>query len=325
MPSVVLASVFLPDIVARLRNEMPDYTVTALDLGARDRPITDVEQYRDPLAAADALVPLRGVIEARVLGLTRHCRIIQQVGAGVDTVDRAAAKRLGIAVCNVPSRTGGNADSVAELALMHLIAAGRELKSLQAMVGREDFAAPFATSLFEKTVVIVGLGNIGRVLARLLRPFRCRVIGIRRHGTSTGRRDAGSEVWPPERLAEALALADFVTVTIPLTPATEGILGQREFASIKPGARVVNVSRGGTIDREALLEALRSGRVSAVGLDVFWEEPLPKEDEILTYEMIGTPHCGGLTDHMLAGTVAAAAENIRRTVEGGRPRFRVRL
>lgn len=325
MPSVVLASVFLPDIVARMRRELPDYTVTAIDLGARDRPTADVEQHRAVLSTADALVPLRGVIDARVLRITEHCRIIQQVGAGVDTVDRAAAKRLGIAVCNVPSRTGGNAESVAEMALMHLIAAGRELKSLQAMVADEDFAAPFATSLFEKTVVIVGLGNIGRVLARLLRPFRCRVIGIRRHAATAGGRDGGSEVWSPERLAEALALADFVAVTIPLTPATEGIVGQRELAAIKPGARVVNVSRGGTIDREALIGALRSGRVSAVGLDVFWEEPVAREDEILTYEMIGTPHCGGLTDHMLAGTVAAAAENIRRTLEGGRPRFRVRL
>ncbi|MBA2300967.1 MAG: lactate dehydrogenase [Chloroflexi bacterium] len=323
MPAVVLASTFLPDIVSRMRNELPEYTVTAIDLGTRDRPPADVEQHRVVLRAADALVPLRGVLDARVLGLTEHCRIIQQVGAGVDSVDRVVAKRLGIAVCNVPSRTGGNAESVAEMALMHLIAAGRELRSLQAMVAREDFAAPFGTSLYGKTVVIVGLGNIGRSLARLLRPFRCRVIGIRRHGA--GGRDAGAEVWSPERLVAAVSIADFVAVTIPLTPVTEGILGREELAAIKPSARVVNVSRGGTIDREALLEALRSGRVSAVGLDVFWEEPLPKEDEILTYEMIGTPHCGGLTDHMLAGTVAAAAENIRRTVEGGRPRFRVRL
>ena len=325
MPTVVLASTFLPEIAQRMAGDLPGYEVRAIDLGTRDAPPPDaaLAAHRELLARTDALVPLRGVLDARVLAMAPACRIIQQVGVGVDTVDRAEAARRRIPVCNVPSRHGGNAESVAEMALLHMIATGRALKSLQAMVAREDFAAPFGTSVFEKTVLIVGLGNIGRALARLLRPFRCRIIGVRRH--ATGGRDAGAEVWPAARLTEACALADFVVVTIPLTGDTEGIVGREQLRAIKPGARVINVSRGGTVDREALLEALNAGRVSAVGLDVFWAEPVPRDDEILRFETIATPHCGGLTDHMAAGTVATASENIRRAVEGGRPRYRVRL
>jgi phosphoglycerate dehydrogenase-like enzyme len=323
MPTVVLASTFLSDITAQLRQDLPDMEVVAIDLGTRDRPPQDLSPHASVLARADALLPIRGVIDERVMDLAPGTRIIQQFGVGVDTVDREAARRRRIPVCNVPSRFGGNADSVAEMALMHLIAAGRDLKRLQAMVAAQDFGAPFGYSLFGKTVCIVGFGNIGRALARLLRPFGGRVIGIRRRPGSG--RVGSAEVWPVGRLPEALAIADFVAVTIPLSETTEGIVGADAFAALKPGARVVNVSRGGTVDRDALLDGLRSGNVAAAGLDVFWQEPVPAGDPILEENVTATPHCGGLTDHMLSGTSRVAAENIRRAISGGRPRYRVRL
>lgn len=319
---VVLGSTFLPDITARLRSELPEMKVVDLDLGSRDRPPDNIESFESVLREAVAIVPIRGVIDRRVIEASPQLRIIQQFGVGVDTVDREAAAERRVPVCNVPSRFGGNADSVAEMALLHLIAAGRDLKLLQGMVAEGNFAAPFGASLYGRTVCIIGFGNIGRALARLLQPFRGRVIGIRRR---PGKGRVGTiDVWPLERLRDALEMADFVVVTIPLTPATEGILGRDQFAAMKPGARVVNVSRGSTVDRGALLAALSSGRVQAAGLDVFWQEPMPLNDPILDENIIATPHCGGLTDHMLSGTSRIAADNIRRVLSGQRPRHRVR-
>jgi phosphoglycerate dehydrogenase-like enzyme len=320
---VLLASTFLPGIQHQLQEDMPDWEVTAVDLGTRDRPLPDIGHLADDIASADAIMPLRGVLDARVIKLADSCRIIQQFGAGVDTVDMAAARARRIPVCNVPSKNGGNADSVAEMALFHMIGAGRSFPRLQELVAREDFAAPFGVSLFGKTVCIVGYGNIGTRVGRLVRPFGGRVIGIRRGAPAEPKGGRGPEVWPPSRLNEALGLADFVVVTIPLSPSTEGIIGQAQFDAMKPGARIVNVSRGGTIDREAMLAAMASGRVAAAGLDVFWEEPVKADDPILGFDVVATPHCGGLTDHMRAGTSRVAAANMIRAVSGGRARYRV--
>ncbi len=320
---VLLASTFLPAIQEQLQADMPDWEVMAVDLGTRDRPPADIGHLTDVIASADAIMPLRGVVDSRVIGLAESCRIIQQFGAGVDTVDMTAARARRIPVCNVPSKNGGNADSVAEMALFHMIGAGRSFPRLQKLIAREDFAAPFGVSLFGKTVCIVGFGNIGTRVGRLLRPFGCRVIGIRRGAPASQRRGRGPEVWAASRLNEALGLADFVVVTIPLSPSTEGIIGQAQFDAMKPGARIVNVSRGGTIGRTAMLAALASGKVAAAGLDVFWEEPVRADDPILGYDVVATPHCGGLTDHMRVGTSRVAAANIVRAVTGGQARFRV--
>ena len=321
MTTIVLGSVW-PEIARQLEKDLPDSSVREIDLGTRYRPPPDIAPVAEVLARANVIVPLRGVVDQRVLSCASSLRLIQQVGAGVDTVDLAEARRRRIPVCNVPSRIGGNADSVAELALFHLIGAGREFKRLSELVESGSFAAPFGNSLYGKTICIVGFGNIGQALARLLRPFRCRVIGIRRRPNRSVRKRP-VEVWSQARLKEALSVADYVVVALPLSPLTEGFLGREEFASMKSGVRLVNISRGSTIDRESLQDALSDGRVTAAGLDVFWEEPVSTTDPILAQNVVATPHCGGLTDHMLSGTSQAAADNIRRVIGGKRPRFLV--
>jgi phosphoglycerate dehydrogenase-like enzyme len=317
---VVCGSTLFPELVNRLRSELPNAVVTELALGPGD---TFVAQPHDmeALTLADVIVPLRGVVDEQILSITRRCRLIQELGAGVDSVDSKAAHRRGIPVCNVPSSLSGNAESVAELALMHLIAGGRRLRSLQRRVEAEDFSVEFGGSLFGKTVCIVGYGNIGRALARLLRPFRCRIIGIKRR--ADGQDAARLSVWPPDRLLEALGEADFVVVAVPLTPATRSLIGDEELRACKRGSVLVNVARGGVIDEDALVAALRSRHVSAAGLDVFVTEPVAHEDPLLDEEVLATPHCAGLTDHMLNETCRLAAENIRRVTQGLRPRYRV--
>lgn len=319
MTTVVLGSVFLPDIGEQLRVDLPDCWIREIDLGTRAIFPSNVDGLAPVLAEADVIIPIRGYVGERVLGLSPRCRLVQQFGVGVDAVDLDAARRRGIPVCNVPSKIGGNAESVAEMALLHLISAGRELSRLQELVAKEDFRAPTGTSLYGATICIVGFGNIGQALARLLRPFRCRVIGIRRR---RGRGRGFVDVWAEDRLNEALGVADFVVVSLTLTPETVGFLGRAQFNAMKPGVRIVNVSRGGVIDRDALLGAFLEGRVAAAGLDVFWQEPISKADPILDQNVIATPHCGGLTDHMLAGTSQAVAENIRRVLSGRRPHHR---
>jgi phosphoglycerate dehydrogenase-like enzyme len=145
----------------RFRAAMPEARVFALDTRSPRRRF-DQGERKEWIAEADVLVPLRGPIDEQVLALAARCRLIQQVGASVDSVDLAAAKRRGIPICNVPSQLGGNAESVAELALMHLIAAGRRLRSMQRSVEAEDFRVGAGSSLYEKTITIVGYGNIER-------------------------------------------------------------------------------------------------------------------------------------------------------------------
>jgi phosphoglycerate dehydrogenase-like enzyme len=321
MTTIVVGSVLLPEIAEHLRRDLPGIEVRELDLPRRGSATPLGDDARAALAAARAIVPVRGYVGVQVLDAAADCMLIQQFGVGVDNVDRDEADRRGIPVCNVPSGIGGNAESVAEMALLHLIGAGRGLARLQRQVAAEDFSAQPGRSLFGATVCIVGFGSIGQALARLLGPFRCRIVGIRR--TTAGPSVAGVELWPSDRLHDALAVADFVVVCLPLDATTESFIGPAEFAAMRDGTRIVNISRGPTIDRDALLDALRTGRIAAAGLDVFWEEPITASDPILGENVAATPHCAGLTDHMMAGTSRAVADNIRRVLDGQEPLYRV--
>jgi len=295
-------------ILETLRAELPDDEVLECS----------PEEARDLATTANVLVPLVTPIGEELLA-SRSVRLVQQFGAGLDGVDVDSASRHGIYVANVPSGETANADSVAELAIFLMIALARRWTRAQESLRTRRIGAPIGTTLKGKTVAIVGFGGIGRALARRLRAFRTRVVAVSRHGPRGAETDADLHMRASE-LHSALELSDFVVVATPLQAETRGLIGREAFARMKPGAFLVNVARGPVVDREALLEALRSGRLGRVGLDVFWEEPPDPADPLFSYEVVATPHVGGATDTSLQDIAREVATNVNRLRRGEVPR-----
>ena len=168
-----------------------------------------------------------------------------------------------------------------------------------------------------QTVGILGLGVIGREIARLCKAFGMKVIGLRRSGGAETPFPDVDRVYPRERLPELLAESDFVVLALPLTKETKGLIGEKELRGMKPSAYLINVARGAIVDEEALLRALEEKWIAGAGLDVFIQEPLPPESKF--YELpnvIFSPHISGdMPDYELRAT-EVFCENLRRYLAG---------
>ncbi len=251
-------------------------------------------------------------------------KLVQQFGVGLDTVDIPAATRAGVLVANVPSVGTGNAESVAELAIAHMLMLSRRIPDAIDGFRKGRIGATLGQCLWGGTVTILGYGGIGEEIARRLAGFGMKIIAVSRHGPS-GPRERDSSVHLDEhvgveKMGDAVADADFVVVAAPATPENIGLVGESVFARMKPSALVINIARGPVIDYQALLRALREGRVAGAGLDVFWSEPFNPDDPLLSENVIPTPHIGGGTERSLLGIGRAAAENIHRVRRGELPR-----
>ncbi len=260
----------------------------------------------------DVLVPLIARVGEEAL-VSPRLRLVQQFGAGLDGVEIEVASRCGVYVANVPSGETANADSVAELAILLMLALARRWRRAQENLRARRVGAPVGTTLMGKTVAIVGFGGIGRALARRLRGFGVRIVAVSRRGGDRGEADLHVAV---SALEEVLGQADFVVVATPLSEETRGMIGSRAFASMKQGAFLINVARGPVVEREALLEALGSGKVAGAGLDVFWEEPPDPDDPIFALDVVATPHIGGATDISLQEIAQGVADNVNRLRRG---------
>ncbi len=165
-----------------------------------------------------------------------------------------------------------------------------------------------------KTVGILGMGYVGRALAKRAKAFEMKVVALRRHPEKP---DDVDEVFPPEGLNQVLEAADFVVVCLPLTPETRGLLGEKEFRAMKKSAYLVNIARGQIVDEKALVRALQEGWIAGAGLDVFAEEPLPPESPLWRLEnVIITPHQAGGTPYFNQRGINLFAENLKRFLQG---------
>jgi phosphoglycerate dehydrogenase-like enzyme len=240
-----------------------------------------------------------------------RCRLVHKLGAGVNTIDVETATRLGIGVANMP---GANAPSVAEGALLLMLAALRRLPVLDRLT-REGRGWPSDPTLGETvrdiggcTVGLVGYGNIAKQVERIVT-----VLGGATLHTST--RDDGHPGWRP--LPELLADSDIVSLHLPLTDATAGLIGTEQLAAMKPEAVLVNTSRGPIIDEAALVEALRSGKIAAAGLDVFAVEPVAADNPLLSLEnVVVTPHVTWYTADTMRRYLEVAVDNCERLRDG---------
>jgi phosphoglycerate dehydrogenase-like enzyme len=276
--------------------------------------------HADTLAGYDVLIPTMTRITRELLETADRLRLVQQCGAGLEGVDLGAARELGIDVANVPTGASGNAASVAEIGTYLMIGLARNARGMEKSLAARKMGEPRGMALTGRTVGIVGLGGIGRALVERLRPFGVRVIGVKQSDPEAARRELGLD-WAggPGDLEELLSRSDFVVLSLPLDTATEGLMNRRTFSCMKPGAFLINLSRGGLVDREALEESLSSGHLAGAGLDVFWEEPPDPEDPVFSQNVLATPHVAGSTDVSMNGIVAAVAGNLRRIEAGEEP------
>ncbi len=252
-------------------------------------------------------------VTARVIAAAPRLKLVMQFGAGLDGVDRDAAAARGIPVCNV---AGANADAVAELALFLMLALARRLPLHGGSFARRVVGDPVGTELTGKTLGIVGLGATGRALARMARGIGMDVVAVRRHDTAGG--EHVSWLGGPDDLGTMLARSDYVSLHVPASSETRGLIDAARLAQMKRTACLVNVGRGELVEREALVAALTAGTIGGAGLDVYWEEPPDPSDALLAMEnVVATPHIGGLTQEALARVADTVAATLRATLLEG--------
>lgn len=265
-----------------------------LDRWRAEFPGCEFLDAREPAALDRCLATLTiayGLPPVERLPAAGRLRWIQLISAGVPQELCPVAQHQGITVTNLAGLYGA---SIAEhaVALMVMLARHLQVAVRQQQERRWDRdLARGMSDLQGKTLAVVGLGSIGRGIARLGRAYGMRVLGCRRTHRPTADVD---RVYPTRDLRAMLGEADYVAVALPLTRHTDGLLGPAEFAAMKHGAVYINVSRGGVAREPALLDALRSGQVAAAGLDVFATEPLPPDHPLWAMpQVVITPHYAG--------------------------------
>lgn len=299
---------------------MPAETVAAL---AREFP--DV-RFDDPATReeADALLPHADVVlgtalRPRNFASAARVRWVHSTAAGVGHVLFPELVESPILVTNA---RGMHARSMAEHVLGLMLAFTRRLHVSRDAQHERRWAqgelvrgAPSFEELHGATLGIVGFGHIGRAVATAASAFGMRVLAVRRRPAADPA--PADEQWGPERLGELLERSDWVVLAAPHTGETERLIGAAEFARLKPGARLVNVARGALVDEEALVAALRSGRLAGAALDVTAEEPLPPESPLWSHpEVILTPHTSGVGPRFWERVAEQFADNLRRFLAG---------
>ncbi len=299
---------------------VPEAAAVLAGLGEVITPPSQDEAVLGPLfARADAVLTWGNTkLEA---GLLDHCspalKVISVIGTGTDNVDVAWATARGVPVCNTP---GVNAYAVAEYTLAMILVALRHVVPAEASIRRGEWvlAENFTgTELRSKVVGIVGLGNIGRSLVRLLGGFGCRILGFDPYVPADRARAAGVEPVDLDRLCRE---ADVLCLHLPLTPETRHILGGRRLDLLKDGAWIINAARAPVVDEDGLTPILASGRLGGYVTDVFPTEPPDLGRPIYKLpNVMATPHIAAMTVTALSDMQVEAAKNIRAVLTGQSP------
>jgi len=221
------------------------------------------------------------------------------------------------------SSAGVHATPLAEWSMFGLLALRKGLPRLLADARAREWPHYPVPELRGETLLVVGVGEIGREVARLAAAFGMRVIGVRRNHHEPA--PHVERLYPPRDLRELAEVADAIVVTLPLTPETEGLVSRRVIEAMRPEAILVNVGRGAVVDERALIEALQARRITGAALDVFAEEPLPPESPLWELDnVIVSPHTAALSIHENARIVDIFCENLRRYLAGEELVSRVR-
>jgi D-3-phosphoglycerate dehydrogenase len=238
------------------------------------------------------VVRSRTKVTKQVLEKGKRLRVIGRVGSGIDNIDSETAEKRGIAVLNTPEAPS---DSVAELTIGLMLAIARRIPLADRSIkdGRWVKKELEGTLLNGKTLGLIGLGNIGVKVAKIAKALGMRILVFKRTQPSREMLESlGAEYVP---LAELLERSDIVSVHIPLTDKTSGMIGEGEINAMKEGAIIINTSRGGIVDEDALLKGLKSGKLGGAGLDVYCVEPCANLELVRLPNVVCTPHVGAQT------------------------------
>ncbi|WP_110181776.1 phosphoglycerate dehydrogenase [Nocardioides solisilvae] len=302
-PVVLISEPLSPATVAELG---PEFEVRTCDG-------TDREALLAEVGAADALlVRSQTRVDAELLDRAPRLKVVARAGVGLDNVDVRAATQQGVMVVNAPT---SNLVSAAELAVALLLAAARHVSPAHAALRRGEWERTrfTGTELFEKTLGIVGLGRVGVLVAQRLAAFGMRVIAYDPYVQAGRAAQMGVRLVDLDTL---LLESDFMSVHLPRTVETVGLIGAAELARVRPGLVLVNAARGGIVDEAALHDALKTGRVAAAGLDVFTEEPCPDSPLLALDNVVATPHLGAATAEAQEKAGVAVARSVRLALAG---------
>jgi D-3-phosphoglycerate dehydrogenase len=278
-----------------------------------ERGANDEAELARRIGDAEVVVNIRAHARftERVLAACPRVRLISIWGTGTDHVDLAACRSRGVTVTSTP---GVNAHAVAEHTMALMLAVTRRIPAMDHDVRAGEWPRGLVVQLEGKTLGIVGLGAIGRRVAALAAGFGMRIVAST-WGPDGGRAAAaGASHVPIETL---LRESDVVTLHMRLGAETERFIGRDRLALMKPTAFLINTARAGLVDRDALVDALRSGRLAGAGLDVFHEEPIAAGDPLLSLaNVVLTPHDAGATREVIDAGLCLAVENVERFLQG---------
>ncbi len=251
-------------------------------------------------------------------GSKGNLKVIGRAGIGVDNVDIKTAGKLGIPVVNAPT---GSTISVAELTITHMLSLSRNITKADNTMKKGEWAKKQlrGNELYGKTLGLIGTGNIGKLTGKIAQCFGMKIIGFDPFISKEDMEKDGIE--KKEDLGGVISKSDFISLHLPHTPKTHYILNKEMISKMKPTAYIINCSRGGTVDEEALYNALKNGKIAGAGIDVFEKEP-PQNNPLLALEnVVLTPHLGANTNEgqIRAGTVCA--EQIIKALEGKEPDY----
>jgi len=258
-------------------------------------------------------------VTAEVVKAGEKLHVIARAGVGVDNIDVDAATQRGIIVVNAPA---ANTISAAEHTIALMFALARHIPQAHAHLSggawlRHEF---LGIEVKNKTLGIIGLGNVGSEVARRVKGLQMKVIAYDPFISPDYARNLGVELVPLENL---LKESDFITLHLPLTPGARGMIGARELSMVKPSVRFINCARGGLIDEEALLQAINEGRVAGAAIDVFEQEPPTDNPLLKCKDVIVTPHLGASTAEAQTGVAVDVAEQVVAVLQGQPARYAV--
>ncbi|EWT00757.1 3-phosphoglycerate dehydrogenase [Intrasporangium oryzae NRRL B-24470] len=302
-PVVLIAEELSPATIEALG---PDFEVRSCDGANRD-------ELLPALADVDAvLIRSATKMDAEAIAEGKQLKVIARAGVGLDNVDVQAATQAGVMVVNAPT---SNITSAAELAVGLLLATARNIAPAnEALKGGAWKRSKYSgVELLDKTVGVVGLGRIGALVAERLKGFGMKIVAYDPYASPAKAGQLGAQL---VSLDELLAQSDFITIHLPKTPETLGLIGEEALTKVKPSVRIVNAARGGIVDEAALARAIADGRVAGAGIDVFATEPTTESPLFEHESVVVTPHLGASTDEAQEKAGIAVAKSVRLALGG---------
>jgi D-3-phosphoglycerate dehydrogenase / 2-oxoglutarate reductase len=301
--------------VVLLAEELSPATVEALgpDFEIRQCDGADRSQLLSAIADVDAiLVRSATQVDAEAIAAAKNLKVIARAGVGLDNVDIKSATQAGVMVVNAPT---SNIVSAAELTIGHILSLARHIPAASSALKNGEWKRSkyTGTELFEKKLGIIGLGRIGALIAARAQGFEMEILAYDPYVTSARAAQLGVQL---VTLDELLEQSDFITIHMPKTPETVGMIGTEAFARMKDTAYIINVARGGLVDENALHQALEAGEIAGAGIDVFVQEPSTDLPFFGLDNVVVTPHLGASTDEAQEKAGISVARSVRLALAG---------